>query len=102
MEAFLVLAPVVITTAGAYLLGRRRALPARSLRAALSRTLECVGLAVVFLLLNTLAGAAVTLLLRAVSGRFVSLYLLTDSLLVLLSALQAVALRWWWGEGEAG
>jgi hypothetical protein len=96
METFLLLAPVAITTVGAYLLGRRRALPSSALRTVLARLLECVGLTVVFLLLNTLAGAVVTLLVRAVFRRFVSLYLVTDSLLLTLSAMQAVALRWWW------
>lgn len=97
MEAFLLLAPVAITTAGAWLLGRRRA-PARALRTVVARVLECVGLTVVFLLLNTLAGALLTLLARAVFRGFVSLYLVTDSVLLALSAMQAVAFRWWWGE----
>ncbi|HET8645295.1 MAG TPA: hypothetical protein VFO85_07390, partial [Vicinamibacteria bacterium] len=101
VEALLLLVPVALTSAGAYLLGRRRALAARALRPALARMFECVGLTMVFLLLNTVVGAAATLGARAALGRFVSLYLVTDSVLVALSALQAVALRWWWGSGRS-
>jgi hypothetical protein len=55
-----------------------------------------VGLTVLFVLLNTAAGAALTLIARAALRRFVSLYLVTDSVLLSLSALQAVAFRFWW------
>lgn len=97
MDLLLLLAPVAITSAAAWLLGRR-ARPARTLPVALARLFECVGLTVVFLVLNTLAGALVTLLARALLGRFVSLYVVTGSTLLFVSALQAVALRWWLGE----
>ena len=79
---------------------RRRGLPRVRLGPALARTLECVGLTVVFFVLNTLLGAAATLLARALTRGFVSLYMTTDSLLVGFSVLQAVAFRWWWDEGR--
>jgi hypothetical protein len=97
VQALLLLVPVVLTSAGAYLLGRRRGLRPFALRSALGRLCECVGLTVAFVLVNTVTGAALTLLARALSGRFVSLYLVTDSVLLGISALQAVAVRWWWG-----
>lgn len=101
MDSLLLLVPVALTTAGAYLAGRRRPRGPGALRAVLARVLECVGLTVVFLVLNTVLGVAVTMAARAVLGRFVSLYLMSDWVLVALSALQAVASRWWWEAGES-
>jgi hypothetical protein len=97
MDGWLLVLPVALTSAGAFVLGRRRGLEPRALRGALARMCECVGLAVVLLAINTTLAAALTLLARALSGRFLSLYVITDSVLVGLSTLQAVALRWWWG-----
>jgi hypothetical protein len=97
VDTLVLLAPVVLTTLAALLLGRRRGLPRAGLRDALRAVLECVGLTVVFVLLNTGVGAAITLIARAALHRFVSLYLITDSVLLSLSAMQAVAFRWWWG-----
>ena len=97
MDAWLLLTPVALTSAALWMLGRRRGLEASGLRGALARLCECVGLTVALLMVNTALAAALTLLARAVSARFVSLYVVTDSVLLGLSALQAVALRWWWG-----
>lgn len=96
MDVLLLLVPVALTSAAAFLLGRRRGLPPAFLRRALARVCECVGLTVAFLLLNTALGAVLTLTARALTHRFVSLYLVTDSVLLGLSALQAIGLRWWW------
>ena len=97
MEAYFILLPVALTSWAALVLGRRRGITRAGLGAALARTLECVGLTVVFYALNTLLGAALTLLARALTRGFVSLYMTTDSLLLGFSLLQALALRWWWG-----
>ena len=97
MDVVLLLVPVALTSAAAFLLGRRRGIPAAGLRLALARVCECVGLTVAFVALNTALGVGFTLLARALTRRFVSLYVVTDSVLLGLSALQAVALRWWWG-----
>jgi hypothetical protein len=96
MDVFLLLVPVALTSAGAWLLGRRRGLRFAGVRAALARLCECVGLTVAFVVLNTALGAALTLLARGLTHRFVSLYLVTDSVLLGISALQAVVVRWWW------
>lgn len=96
MEAYFILLPAALSALGAYLLGRRRGLPAAGLPPALARTLECVGLAVFFIVLNIALGALLTLLARALTRRFVSLHAVTDSVLMGLSVLEAVALRWWW------
>lgn len=96
MDTLVLLAPVVLTTLGAFVLGRRRGLPRAALRDVLRAVLDCVGLTVLFVLFNTAVGAALTLVARAALHRFVSLYLVTDSVLLSLSAAQAVAFRLWW------
>jgi hypothetical protein len=100
VDLLLLLLPVALSSAGALYLGRRRGIPAAGLRRAFARLCECVGLMVAFVALNTLLGVAFTLLARRLTHRFVSLYMVTDSVLLGLSALQAVALRWWWGERD--
>jgi hypothetical protein len=102
MDLVLLLLPVALTSAGALYLGRRRGIPAASLRRAAARVCECVGLTVAFAALNTALGVALTLLARALTQGFVSLYMVTDSVLLGLSALQALALRWWWEANGRG
>ena len=90
--------PAVIagsTALGAAVAMRRFGWPRRALRGALGKVLECVGAAVVFCLLNAAVGAAFIVAGRAVSGRFVSLYLGADHPLIAASFLQAVLFQWW-------
>jgi hypothetical protein len=101
VEGYFVLFPILVTSAAAYLLGRRRGLARNALRPALDRLLECVGLTALFLVVNTLAGAGLTLLIRVLTGRFLSLYLVTDTVLLFVSILQAVALRFWWDRRDS-
>ena len=61
----------------------------------LSVVLECLGLAVVFLVGNLAAGVALTLVLRALTGRFISIYWLNDISVLALSLLQALVLQSW-------
>jgi hypothetical protein len=86
----------VLTSAAAYMLagraGKRRS---GALRPALGRTLEVVGLAVVFLVANLAAGLLLVLLVRGVSGRFVSAYVLNDDTLLILSTLQGLIWSFW-------
>ena len=87
---------VTLTTALAFAVAVRRfRWPARAMVTASGKVLECVGIAVVFCLLNAVVGAGVILAARVVSGRFVSLYLGADHTLVALSALQALLFQWW-------
>jgi hypothetical protein len=86
---------VCITSGLALLFGRRRLrLTPSGLRLAWGRTLECVGLAVVFYALNVGLGIGVALLLRA-AGRYSSLYTSGDVSLVVFSVLQALVFEWW-------
>jgi hypothetical protein len=57
--------------------------------------LELGGLTVVFLVANLALGVAVVLSMRALSLPFVSIYVLDDASLVVLSALQGAIFGWW-------
>jgi hypothetical protein len=96
MEQFFVLVLVGITSLGTFLLGARvLGLSGRGLRAAVGKTLECVGLTLVFFLANLGAGMAVVLLGRLLARGFVSVYLANDVTLLVLSLLQGLAFQWW-------
>ena len=69
----------------------------RPLRLAIRRTLGCVGLSLVFFAVNLIVEAALVLLTRTLTGRFVTLYLAGDLMIVPISCLQALAV-WWWRE----
>jgi hypothetical protein len=62
----------------------------------LAATLECLGMTVIFVLLNVVLGAVCVLAIRGLTTSFVSLYMFSDLALVLLSLLQGLAFRWWW------
>jgi hypothetical protein len=97
MADFVLLAVTAVTALGAYLVGARRlGLPAAGLATAILRTLECVGLSLLFLLANLLIGVILVLALRFFTGRFVSMYVLNDVAIGVLAVLEAVIFRWWW------
>ena len=94
-EAYIVGA-VALTSVVAYLLGRFAVgLASGALSTALRRAAECVGIGVLFVAANVLAQVLLVLLMRVVSGGFVSLYFVDSSIIVPLSCLQGLAL-WWW------
>lgn len=70
-----------------------------ALRPALWRALEVIGLASVFLAANFAVGLLIVLLVRGVSGRFISAYVLNDTTLVVMSTLQGM-LWSFWGHAE--
>jgi hypothetical protein len=103
MRSVLVLGLVAVTSVAAGLIGRwGLRLPAAAVGAAAARTLECLGLAMVFVAANLAVGLAVILSFRAISGRHVSVYLLNDVTIVVLSVLQGMVFRWWWTGRRAG
>jgi len=57
--------------------------------------LECLGLAVIFLVGYLAAGSALILGLRALTGQFISIYWLNDISLLVLSVIQAIAFHCW-------
>lgn len=96
MGSLLLVGIVALTSLGAYLLVRRRlGLRRDRLPGAIAETLECIGLAIVFLAVNLAAGMGIILGLRALSGQFVSVYGLSDISLIGLSLLQALILQSW-------
>jgi hypothetical protein len=67
----------------------------RALRGAAAYALEWAGLATLFLAANVAVGAVAILALRALTGAAISVYLVSDRVLVLLAALQAAAFQGW-------
>ena len=100
MDALYLIGLVALTSALLWLVGRRRLGLRAPLRPALERLLEWVGLSVLFYALNLLIGFALVLLLRKVTGSFISMYVNTDATLALLAAFQAVVFQWWRAESE--
>ena len=87
---------VGLTSIGTYLVGVQwLRLPARVLRPALDKMLECVGATLLFAALNVGLAAAVVLALRSVTGRFLSVYVVNDVTWLALSLLQGLAFHWW-------
>ncbi len=87
---------VGLTSLAAYLAatrfaGRRRA----DLQGALKETLECLGLVVIFFLVNFAVGTALILGLRSLTGQFISVYIVNDATLAVLSLLQALVFYRW-------
>jgi hypothetical protein len=96
MEGYFVLVPVAFTClAVAFLEARRQPRAAASLRAALSKALEAVGMTILFFLGNVATGALVTVAARALDVTFISIYLTTDVALLVLSLLQALIYQRW-------
>ena len=96
MDILTIIGIVALTSSGAFVIGTRSlGLNRRALGLAVGEALECVGLAVVFLVVNVLAGVVLILGLRALTGRFISIYWLNDVSLAVLSLLQALAFHCW-------
>lgn len=93
------LVPIIIlglTSVGAYLVGTRwRILDASMLSRTAVDVLETLGLAVVFLVGNLAVGTAGILGFRALTGHFVSVYVVSDAVLPILSLIQALVLQRW-------
>jgi len=97
MELLVIVGLVALTSVGAYIVGTRiLALERVTLRLALGEALECLGLTVVFLIVNLAAGLTSIFGFRALTGRFVSVYWLNDVSLAVLSLLQALVFHRWW------
>ena len=85
-----------LTSAGIFVFGvAGLRLPKSGLRLAAGKTCECVGLTLMFLLLNLAVGALAVLAGRSLSGRFVSLYIVSDAALLILALLQALTFQAW-------
>jgi hypothetical protein len=96
MESVCILLVAGLTSAGAYALGTARLrLPTSGLRPAFSKACECVGLMLVFSVVNLAVATSAVLVVRSLSGRFVSLYVAADAMFLMLSWLQALTFQAW-------
>ncbi len=96
MEGPFILLLVGLTSVGAYWVGAKGlGLSGRGLRRAVGKVLECLGMMLVFLVGNLAAGMIAILAARVVTRKFVSLYLIDDEVLVILSLLQGLAFQCW-------
>jgi hypothetical protein len=96
MGSLLILAVVALTSAGAYIFGLARLRSSRSgLWGALGKTCECLGLTLVFCVLNLAVAMCAILAMRSLSGHFVSLYIASDTTFFMLSLLQALTFQAW-------
>lgn len=85
-----------LSSVGAYIMGiRGLGLKVSGLRAAISRFLECVGMTVIFFFVNLIVGMVAILSARSVMRGFVSLYLLNDVTLLVISLFQSLTFQWW-------
>jgi hypothetical protein len=94
------LALAALTSAAAYMVGRRWSGWRTPLGPALARVLEWAGFWAICYAVNLAMGFVAILVIRKVTGTTVSLYVNTDSTLATLSALQATAWQWWRAEGK--
>ena len=95
MEHFLVVV-VGLTSVGACVIGRSwLSLSWNNLRLALNVLLESVGVGLVFLAVNLAAGIVMILVGRLLLREFVTIYLVSDSTLLVLSLLQGLVFQWW-------
>jgi hypothetical protein len=87
---------VALTSLVAYLFAvKRLGLRPADLARALARIADSVGTGLIFTLVNLVAAAALVLGLRALTGRFFSLYTLDDVVWLVVSLLQGWVWRLW-------
>jgi hypothetical protein len=96
MESAFILVVVGLSSAGAYVLGTARCgFSTSGLWPALAKVCECVGLMLVFSVVNLAVAMFAILAMRSLSGRFVSVYIASDITFLMLSWLQALTFQAW-------
>jgi hypothetical protein len=96
MEAVFLLIITGLTSAGVFILGVRGLRLSRlGLGTVLGKVCECVGLTLLLCLVNLAVGVCSILAWRSLTGHFVSIYIASDTTLLLLSLLQALTLHAW-------
>ena len=97
MDQIFLLLLVAFTSVGAVWVGIKAfGLSTSALRHAIGKTLDGIGLTLVFLGVNLTVGGIAILAIRVVTGQFLSLYILTDETLLGLSLLQGLVVLTWW------
>ncbi len=85
-----------LTSIGMYVLGSKWLGYAQdTLGAAVTKVVECIGVVLAFFLVNLAAGLLIVLAARHLMGGFVSLYLVGDVTLLVLSLLQGLTFQFW-------
>ena len=101
MDQIFVLLLAAFTSVAAYLGGvRRLGLSPLALRAAVLSALQFVGMGIVFLVVNLAVGLVAVFAIRSFTAGFLSVYLLNDPILILLSALQGITFECWRGRAD--
>jgi hypothetical protein len=96
MEQLFIVVLLGLTSVGGYVVGvQGLALSSPGLRVAVNRALECGGAMFVFFVANLSVGMLAILAVRFLTGRFMSLYLASDTTLLILSFLQALIFQSW-------
>ena len=96
MGYILLLTLLGLTTLGAYGVGSKGlGLSGGSVRGAIGKMLECVGMTFVFFVGNLAGGVVLVAATRVLTGRFVSPYVMADEALLISSLLQALTFQWW-------
>ncbi len=96
MDSLRLLTILGLTSVVGYVLARRHGrLRPSELRGAILDVVDYIGLTVVFVICNFALGLALLLGYRALTGRFVSVYVLNDATIVIVSFLQALVIRRW-------
>ena len=90
-------AALALTSLGAVLICvHRLGLPLDGLCHSALRLVDCIGLGLLFLAVNLAIGALMVLGLRIATDSFVSLYVLNDGTILVLSLLQGLIVHSWW------
>jgi hypothetical protein len=96
VEPPFVLTLSVATSIGTYVVGAfALGLSAHGLATALRKTLESVGLMVVFFVVNVALGISIVLATRPIRLEFSAVYIVDDVTLLVLSSLQGLVFQWW-------
>lgn len=95
MEEIFLVAIAALTSLGAGVAGARRGLARRTLGRAAAKTLESLGWILIFAAANLGLAVVVVVLLRLVTGAFVSAYTIAGPTWLLLSLLQGLVFQWW-------
>lgn len=92
----LIIGALAATSAGAGFVGERYlGLTRGSAPSALAKLLECLGLSLLFMILNVAVVTGVAFGIRTLTPFFVSAYSAGDASVVVFSVCQAIAFQWW-------
>jgi len=103
MEATFIAALTGLTSIGAYYVGARAlGLSSAGLSAAVGKTLESIGVVLIFLAVNLTTSVLIVLAVRSLTGTFVSAYATDDAVWLGLSLIQGLAFQAWRGSAAEG